>query len=107
MNEKHHIVFRSQGGLNFPLNFIYLTVEEHRGNQGPHLNRARDLELKLSLQLSLTKILSNKYYTAEELIKELELIPKEAYKMLKTLNRHLEGYSTEDLIRRLMGSKMY
>ena len=63
--EKHHVVFRSQGGLNFPLNLINLTVEEHRGNLGPHLNRKRDLQLKQQLQTSLVKILSNNYYTTE------------------------------------------
>ena len=38
---KHHIVFRSQGGLDFDLNMIELTQEEHEGNHGPHQSRAR------------------------------------------------------------------
>jgi len=107
MSEKHHIIFRSQGGLNFPLNLIELTVEQHRGNGSPHLNRARDLELKRQLQLSLTKILSNKYYTAEELIKELELKHIEAYKMVKHLYQCNGKYKTEDVIKRLLGGRFY
>ena len=47
---KHHIVFRSQGGLDFALNLIELTQEEHEGDDGPHKNRVRDLELKKRMQ---------------------------------------------------------
>ena len=50
MAELHHIVFRSQGGLNFKLNLIPLSIEEHKGDDGPHKNRKRDLELKQLLQ---------------------------------------------------------
>ena len=53
---KHHIVFRSQGGLDFDLNMIELTQEEHEGNHGPHQSRARDLELKRGLQEQLSEL---------------------------------------------------
>ena len=33
MAELHHIVFRSQGGLNFKLNLIPLSIEEHKGDE--------------------------------------------------------------------------
>jgi len=105
--ERHHIVFRSQGGLNFPLNFIDLTTEEHKGNNGPHLNREMDLYLKKSMQAQIQNKLSQAYYTTEQLIKELELRPTEAHKMTKHLTLHKEGYATEDVIRRLMGGKLY
>ena len=45
---KHHIIFRSQGGLDFDLNLAEMTLEEHAGDDGPHRNRETDLELKKS-----------------------------------------------------------
>lgn len=53
---KHHIVFRSQGGLDFAMNLIELTQEEHEGDDGPHKNRVRDLELKKRLQNQLVEL---------------------------------------------------
>lgn len=47
---RHHIVFKSHGGLDFKLNMIGLTQEEHEGDKGPHRDRERDLELKRGLQ---------------------------------------------------------
>ena len=29
--QRHHIVFRSQGGLDIPMNFKYLCPEHHTG----------------------------------------------------------------------------
>lgn len=49
MLEKHHIVFKSQMGLDFELNYKYLTSEDHRGNEGPHKNREKNLEYKREL----------------------------------------------------------
>lgn len=31
MLEKHNIVFKSQGGIDFELNYKYLYSEDHRG----------------------------------------------------------------------------
>lgn len=50
---RHHIVFKSHGGLDFKLNMIGLTQEEHEGDKGPHRDRERDLELKRGLQAQL------------------------------------------------------
>ena len=36
---KHHIVFKSQGGLDFSLNLIRLRQEGHEGDKGPHRDR--------------------------------------------------------------------
>ena len=55
---KHHIVFRSQGGLDFPLNIVQLSYEQHEGNNGPHRNREFDLQLKKHLQDELFYIFS-------------------------------------------------
>ena len=59
----HHIVFRSQGGLNIPTNYKYLCVDHHTGNDSPHKNKAIDLQYKLEQQEKLFKIFSESSYT--------------------------------------------
>jgi len=105
--EKHHIVFKSQGGLDFPLNFKMLSSEEHRGNKGPHLCKKTDLSFKLELENTLFKILGNLFYTEDELIDELQLKPTQAHKICKKFTVYKEGYKREDVIRRLLGGKIY
>lgn len=105
--QKHHIVFRSQGGLDFTLNLIYLTPEEHIGDKGPHRNRERDLELKRNLQVTLLKLLTEDKYTLKEIIETLGLKRGQAEKAFKRVDCYDGAYKTEDIIRRLMGGKMY
>ena len=105
--EKHHIVYKSQGGLTFPLNLITLTSEEHRGDNSPHMNKKRDLELKQQLQTSLEKLLCKDYYTTEELIEILELKPKEADKLVKRLWNNGNGYKRMNIIKKLMGDRYF
>ena len=105
--EKHHIVFKSQGGLDFAWNYMFLTPEQHRGNEGPHRNRERDLELKRSMQKNLKGILREKDYTLEGIIKTLGLKRKQAEKAFKRVTCRGGKYKTEDIIRRLMGGKLY
>lgn len=107
MIEKHHIVFKSQGGLDFELNYKYLTSEAHRGNKGPHKCRKTDLRYKRELQRKLEKILEKEFYTVEELIKILGLKEKQAYKAFKKINKHPQGMKREDIIYRLMGNRFY
>ncbi len=65
--DKHHIVYKSQGGIEFPLNFRYLCSLHHRGETGPHKNRRLDLEYKLNMQRQLEEILIKEFYLIEEL----------------------------------------
>lgn len=44
--EKHHIVFRSQGGCDFYYNIIELPTGLHKGRRGPHMCRETDVFLK-------------------------------------------------------------
>lgn len=85
MLEKHHITFKSQGGLDFELNYKHLSSEDHRGNKGPHKNREKNLEYKRELQLKLEEILDKDYYTIDELIKILGLKERQAYKAFRKL----------------------
>ncbi|WP_353096203.1 hypothetical protein [Tissierella praeacuta] len=107
MLEKHHIVFKSQGGLDFELNYKYLTAEEHRGNLGPHLNRKIDLAYKIEMEVTLRRILENEFYTIKELIDLLGLKERQAYKAFRKVNQYLVGMKKEDIIYRLMGNSFY
>lgn len=107
MLEKHHIIFRSSGGLDFPLNYKYLDSNSHRGDNGPHKNREVDLQYKRELETDLLKILTKDYYTADELIELLELESRQAYKAFKKVKQSSKGIAKEDVIKRLLGGKFY
>lgn len=105
--DKHHIVYRSQGGVDFPLNFRYLCSEHHRGKCGPHKNRRLDLEYKLQMQKSLEDLLYKEYYNIEELVPLLEINKGMLKRLLKNYKLYKEGYKKSDIIYRLMGKKIY
>lgn len=105
--DKHHIVYRSQGGVDFPINFRYLCSEHHRGKNGPHKNRRLDLEYKLEMQKNLEELLYKEYYTIEELSFLLEINKGMLKKLLKDYKLYKEGYKRADIIYRLMGKKLY
>lgn len=106
MVERHHIVFRSQGGLDFPLNYKYLTPEQHRGPNGPYINRDTDLRYKKELQEKLFELLPNEYYTFTEVRKILGL-KKSQEKHFKAVPKRAGYMAKEDIIRRLMGGRLY
>jgi hypothetical protein len=105
--DKHHIVYRSQGGVDFPINFRYLCSEHHRGKNGPHKNRRLDLEYKIEMQRNLEELLFKDYYTMDELSFLLEINRGMLKKLLKDYRLYKEGYKKSDIIHRLMGKKVY
>lgn len=107
MLERHHLVFRSQGGLDFPLNYRYLTASAHRGNLGPHMDRSIDLKYKKELELNLRKILGEKRYNKDELVQLLGLDKKQAEKAFKKVYDNGSGMDKELIIKRLMGGRFY
>lgn len=107
MIEKHHIVFKSQGGLDFELNYKPLTPYDHRGPKGPHMCRETDLKYKREMQRKLEEILINEFYTEKELIKLLGLKPEQAHRAFRKINKHEHGMKREDIIFRLMGNRNY
>lgn len=107
MLEKHHIVFKSAGGLDFPLNYRYLSAVDHRGNEGPHLNRKTDLQYKEELERNLRAILKDKHYFEVELIQLLELDKKQADKAFRHIRVTSKGMNTEEVIKRLLGGRFY
>ena len=105
--DKHHIIHRSQGGIDFPLNIKHLCHEHHRGKTGPHKNRTKDIQYKLELQESLRTLLSKEHYREEELADILTINRGMARKLVKGMKTHKEGYLSKDIISRLMGGKEY
>lgn len=105
--EKHHIVFKSQGGLDFELNYKKLCFEHHKGNDGPHNCRKTDLKYKIELQRKLQDLLTKKYYTEEEIRELIDLNKKQADKIFKRFMLYSEGYDKDEIIRRLMGGRLY
>lgn len=103
----HHIVHRSEGGLDIELNYKYLCEEHHRGKNGPHHSLETDIKYKLELQNKLYELLSKDFYS----LKELSTILNISFSMLKRITKNTklykEGYKKEDIILIIMGGKLY
>ena len=105
---KHHIVFRSQGGLDFALNMIELTQEEHEGINGPHRNRAVDLALKTDLQRKLFILFpKEELFTIKELSEKLGRTPRYFASKFKRVPMTGDRYSGSEIVKRLMGGRYY
>lgn len=103
----HHIVYRSEGGLDIELNYKYLCPKHHRGKYGPHHCKEVDLKYKLELQNKLFYILQKEYYSFKEIAHELN-IPKNTLKRItRDLKIYKEGYKKIDIITKIMGNKLY
>ncbi|WP_163191603.1 HNH endonuclease [Clostridium thermarum] len=105
--DKHHIVHRCQGGIDYPLNIKHLCPEHHRGSKGPHKCSDVDLKYKLELQNKLEKLLPKEYYTIEKLSHLLEIKPRALKKLMINHKLHKEGYKKADVIYELMGKMIY
>lgn len=107
--QKHHVVFKSQAKYmeHIKLDFKYLCLEHHKGDDGPHENRETDLVYKLEMQDKLFQLLSKDYYTTEQLSKIIKCSVTQATHICKTLKIYKEGYDKTEIIRRMMGGKLY
>ena len=103
----HHIVHKHEGGYDIKLNYKYLCNYHHRGKNGPHNCIETDLRYKLELQDKFYKLLPKDYYTAKELYTLLGMSNSSLKKLIKKLKLFKEGYSKEDIIKNLMGGKLY
>ena len=107
--QKHHIVFRSQGGLDIEVNYKYLCAEHHTGNESPHKDIAVDYQYKIELQNHYSTVLFTKaLYTIEEIADLIGYNARKLQKKFKTVPR-TGGilYKKEDIIRCLMGGRLY
>ena len=105
--ERHHIVWRSQGGLEYPMNYKYLCKLHHRGHLGPHSSSVVDLKYKLELQNKLQEKLHKEYYTLKDIMFILHINKRNAKQAVKFCRLYKEGYKKEDIIEGLMGGKLY
>lgn len=106
--QKHHIVYRSQGGLNIKDNYKYLCALHHTSsNEAVHKNKMIDLIFKRELQEKYFQKFSKEEYDIKEISNILDCETKILEKKFKTIQRHAEKYKKEDIIRCLMGGKLY
>lgn len=107
--EHHHIVSRRQAiyMTNIKLNIKTLCIEHHKGSKGAHGNRAVDLKYKLELQEKLILLFDKDFYSEKEIKEKLETNLIEVRKITKKMMLYKEGYEKEELIRRLMGGRIY
>ena len=109
-NEKadiHHIVHRSEGGLDIELNYKYLCEKHHRGKNGPHHSIETDIKYKLELQNKLYSLLPKEYYTFKELVQILELSINALKRITKNIKLSKEGYKKDYIIIHIMGGTLY
>lgn len=103
----HHIIHRSEGGLDIELNYKYLCPYHHRGKYGPHHCKEVDLRYKLDLQNKLNDIFEKEYYSPKELCSLLNISKNILKRITKDLKLYKEGYKKADIIFKLMGEKFY
>jgi len=104
----HHIVFQSHGGLDYDLNLIDLSYEDHEGDNGPHKNRAVDLMYKIGLQEKLLELFQeDELYTEKQVSEKLGRSERYWRKHLRKVWRTAGLLRGEDLVRFLMGGQLY
>lgn len=103
----HHIIHKSEGGLDFELNYKYLCNHHHRGKHGPHHDKKVDLLYKVELQKKLYSLLIKNYYFEKELGELLGLSNSSLRRLTRKLKLYKEGYKKEDIIFMLMGGEDY
>lgn len=106
--ERHHIVFRSHGGLNIDVNYAYLCTWHHtQGPDAPHRNHWRDLLLKLRMQRDLENMLWAETYRAKEIAEIIGIGRRSLEKKMRRVPNEQGNYKREDIIKFLMGGKLY
>lgn len=96
--EKHHIIHKDEGGLDYPLNYIYLCKNHHRGPKGPHENEWVDQRYKKILLLTLKRTFPKEYYQMDEIKISLKLPNSLLRSLNKSLKHYKEGFKTIELI---------
>lgn len=106
--EKHHIVFRSQGGLDFDLNYKDLCAEHHKGKKSPHQDREVDLCYKRQMQEKLFSIFTGYDYSLSEISMLTGCKPNDLKRRFKAVQPNPRGYyESETVVRTLMGGRLY
>ena len=108
-SEKHHIVFKSQQKAleHCQCNIMYLCSEHHRGDNSPHKSRQIDIKYKLQFQKKLFKLFTKEEYTEKEIKEILDISNAAVRRITKSINKHVDKYKKEDIIRCCMGGRIY
>ena len=105
--EKHHIIKRSQAKnlINFRLNITDLCPKCHRL---VHSKDGRELDLRLKLRYynEINKLLTEEDFSPHTIKTLLGISEKEALSLVKTIIKNGK-VEKEDLLRQLMGGKLY
>ena len=88
----HHIVYRSEGGFDVEINYLYLCPLHHRGKNGPHQNKVVDLQYKLDLQKKLYNCYQKNITGLKKYLKFLVFITtlKRLQEILKDIRKDLK-----------------
>ncbi len=107
----HHIVFRSQGGPDIAMNLIRLCPYHHNMSpEGVHMNPALDKRLKRVLQKEYETVFEfeEKELTVELVADRIGMSKKKAEKYFSKVPKNPDGtMDRENIIRRLMGGRLY
>ena len=104
---KHHIVFRSQRGLDIERNLIDLSYMDHEGKNGPHMNKEVNLKLKRDLQKEYYELFPDNEYSIEEIAILLNKSKKYIEKHFRKVPNFCGVYKRDEIIKKLMGGKFY
>lgn len=106
--EKHHIVYRSHGGLDIEVNYAWLCMWHHTyGPDAPHRNRETDLRLKLRMQRNLENMLWRETYRTHEIAEIIGIGRRTLARRMRAVPNVQGNYKREDIIKFLMGGKLY
>lgn len=104
----HHIVFRSHGGLDNDLNLVNLCPMHHElGPDSPHRSREVDIELKVELQEKYFELFKKENYTIDEITSLIGISRRKTEDAFRKVRSFGEFYNREDIVRRLMGGRLY
>ena len=105
---QHHIVFRSHGGMDFPLNLVELSQEDHEGDMGPHKNRETDLMLKTGLQNKLFELFpEEELFDIDTISEKLGRTSKYFAPRFRKVPQVAGMYKGIDVVKHLMGGRFY
>lgn len=110
--EMHHIVYRSHGGVDHFYSKIALPAGLHKGNRGPHLNKKTDKALKEAMQKELFAAFQE--FDTYDIDAILTILQPENKRSREKIRRQMEKtkniageYKPEDIIRTLMGGRLF
>lgn len=105
----HHIVYRSHGGLDNKLNRIDLCPVHHNlGPDSPHRNHLVDISYKTMLQEQYFELFEEgKEYSIKDIAGIIGMSERKVGEAFRKVNNNAGMYSQEDIVRRLMGGRLY